>query len=215
MATTLNNVGPMPPPVAAAAAFLQYRNVAADDSNVLSNIAQPPLTSFHPMMNQQESVGVPLVGMAVLPLPPPPGFGQLQHDCARMPGYDRFVLPSHSAAGPAFAAAAPLAPDFYQNLGVADATTTRIQTIGESYDFFGGPSAFQTANPFATDELPSLFGMDNFSVPQQQQHRDSAFLYNQDAMGLDGSNLLDSSLLDSLLMDDNPGKATSKNPFAT
>lgn len=189
-------------PVNTAATLLQQEQSIGNEQ---MPYVQPSSYSFNGLMNQQDPVGVPLVGFAVLP---PPGFGQQQqqHHQESVSMLQGGHLPSLSAP-PSVA----LAPGYFQNLGFADtAMTTRIPTIGESYHLFGGPSALQTANPFATDSMPS-FGIGSFAVPP----RDGDFLPNQDAMGLNGTTLLDSGLLSTLLMDDSPRKAPTKNPFAT
>jgi hypothetical protein len=156
-----------------------------------------PLPSVPPLDNPQ-------VGFVVLP---PPGFAsqQQQQDdpMAFLLGNMQQLAPDDSQT----------APGFYSNLNLTGAALAPSYgpTIGESLLLFGGPTALQTANPFATESLPS-FGMgSSFAFPQS----DAAFLVNQDAMGLDGTSLLDSSLLSSLLMDDSPQKATTRNPFAT
>jgi hypothetical protein len=148
-------------------------------------------------------IGNPQVGFVVLP---PPGFAsQHQQDdpMAFLLGNMPDLVPDGSHT----------APGLYSNLSVTGAALAPSYgpTIGESLHLFGGPTALQTANPFATDSMPSFGIGSSFAFPQS----DANFLVNQDTMGLDGTSLLDSSLLSSLLMDDSPQKATSRNPFAT
>jgi hypothetical protein len=78
--------------------------------------------------------------------------------------------------------------------------------LGHSMQWFGGPSAMQTANPF----VAAPHNMNNFGP---MNHNPNAG-YEPEATTVDGTSLLDLGLLNSLWMDDNPGN-TSKNPFAT
>jgi hypothetical protein len=91
--------------------------------------------------------------------------------------------------------------------------TTSVFPLSASPYLFGGSSAMQTANPFATSALfgDNGGGNDNFLgsfANYPASGHDSIF--GQD----DGAALLDSSLLTSLWMDESASRKT-KNPFAT
>jgi hypothetical protein len=74
-------------------------------------------------------------------------------------------------------------------------------TEGHSLQWFGGPAAFQTANPFAAPH-------ENLAMPNTPTP-----LYEADPSSVDGASLLGAGLLDSLWMNDTAGGRTN-NPFA-
>jgi hypothetical protein len=146
---------------------------------------------------------------------PPPGFGIPIATPVSAPSLvpGMHGLYAQPLMGPPPGAMPPLPPDPGQLFGGGppvgfSAPTAYSQGIplGHSMQWFGGPSAMQTANPFAA--APQ--SMNNFG---QMNHNTNAG-YEPEATTVDGTSLLDLGLLHSLWMDDTPGN-TSKNPFAT
>jgi hypothetical protein len=119
---------------------------------------------------------------------PPPGFGQQEE-------------PRHPPS---------IGQNFDAPLQTFNAPrSSHVPTLMDSFGWCGGdPESLKTANPFATDLLPTIPGRSG-----SQMARNSDSFAEDEAVGLDGTKLLDSSLLNSLLMDDSPRK-TTKNPFA-
>jgi hypothetical protein len=185
------------------------------ESNIFHHVLAAPVAPIAPlaspapavppgMTNGADNLQSPMVN---LPPPasllPPPGFG------------------GSPVGFPLSAPAAPQMPPGFQMNNPSESSThaTRsVPTLGESLHLFGGSSAMQTANPFATSALfgDNGGGNDNFLgtfAKYPASGHDSIF-GQDDSMGADGTALLDSSLLTSLWMDESASRKT-KNPFAT
>jgi hypothetical protein len=168
-----------------------------------------PLASFTPAVPPGMTNGAadPQSPMVNLPPPasllPPPGFGGA-------PVEFPMSVPVAPQMPPGFQANYPS--------GSSTSTTSGIPTLGESLHLFGGSSAMQTANPFATSALfgDNGGGNDNFlgSFANYPASGHDSIFGQDDGMGADGAGLLDSSLLTSLWMDESASRKT-KNPFAT
>jgi hypothetical protein len=168
-----------------------------------------PLASSTPAVPPGMTNGVadPQSPMVNLPPPasllPPPGFGGAPVE-----------LPMSAPVAP------QMPPGFQTNYpsGSSTNTTSGIPTLGESLHLFGGSSAMQTANPFATSALfgDNSGGNANFlgSFANYPASGHDSIFGQDDGMGVDGAALLDSSLLTSLWMDESASRKT-KNPFAT
>ena len=148
----------------------------------------------------------PLVSAPPASLLPPPGFGAHVDGNGETPDLSSSVMVPQ------------LLPGFESNSSILLNQSTRNPTFGESMHLFGGSSAMQTANPFATSmpsgnnpygSVPGMFGSSLYAA----QGPESLFGHG-DALGPDGASLLDSSFLNSLWMDESSPRKT-KNPFAT
>jgi hypothetical protein len=146
---------------------------------------------------------------------PPPGFGIPIATPVSAPSLvpGMHGLYAQPLVGPPPGAMPPLPPNPGQLFAGAppmgfSAPTAYSQgiSLGHSMQWFGDPSAMQTANPFAA----APHTMNNFGP----MHHNTNAGYEPEATTVDGTSLLDLGLLNSLWMDDNPG-ITSKNPFAT
>lgn len=193
----------------------------ADMPPLLTNIASPPpqparLPAVKPtidtLQQQQQPSTIAALSPSVSVLPPP-GFG---HPSSLSTPFVAAATPAPPVGltlpGLDGFAAAPLAGSGFVPVQQSSAS------VLDSLHLFGGPSSFQTSNPFVP-HIPSRDdpfargsgnhdGMDIFTSTWGREQ--SLF---QDAISSDGSNLLDSGLLSSLLTDESPTK--SRNPFAT
>jgi hypothetical protein len=192
-----------------------------------SNIVHPVLA--FPMPDGQADPLLPAAPLASSTPAVPPGMtngaADPQSPMVNLPPPASLLPPPGFGGAPVeFPMSAPVAPQmppgFQTNYpsGSSTNTTIGVPTLGESLHLFGGSSAMQTANPFATS---ALFGdngggnanfLGSFANYPASGH-DSIFGQDDD-MGADGAALLDSSLLTSLWMDESASRKT-KNPFAT
>lgn len=131
----------------------------------------------------------------VAPVMPPPGFGT-----------NMGALSAPSPTAPVGLFANERLP------GYPSAAVSSNATLLESLHFLdnGQSLNMQTANPFATNQLPP-FGAPAPSGGLFGNNDDMLLL--QGAFRADGASLLDSGLMSSLLSDESPQK--TKNPFAT